>query len=85
MSKIMETLKVQTEGRRWFDHSDPTMVVLLLFCVCSNRKGRTQQADALHSLAESHLVSKYAVLVLVPRVDQPVEAIQLVVPESACL
>jgi len=53
--------------------------------VCSDKKGRTQQADALHSLAQAHLVSKNAVLVLVPRVDQPVEAIQLVVPESACL
>ena len=52
---------------------------------CSNKKGRTEQADALHSLAEPHLVSKNAVLVLVPGVDEPVEAIQLVVPESACL
>ena len=84
MSKIMGSLKVQTQGGQWSNHPDPITVVLLVFCVCSSKKGRTQQADALHSLAEAHLVSQNAVLVLVPRVDEPVEAIQLVIPESAC-
>ena len=43
----------------------------------------TYEGDALDGLAQAHLVGQDAVVVLHPGVDEPVEALQLVVPQRA--
>ncbi len=46
-----------------------------------SRGVRTDEGDTLDGLAEAHLVGEDAVVVLHPGVDEPVEALQLVVAQ----